>query len=405
MTTTYDELLKNFKTWHSVSLKEAYDEQDSRKDRKKFVGITGTHFDISEKITPVDMYCLLKNNFGPPNGIQMLLKSQNDVDNLIHWAWELKYKDAYIHISGFFFHFSVLIKGAKDVTDKEKDKFVDLILRCLMEVRDEVEKTKTQLEEWLLFSNPYAQFSDMVDEITNELEVEPKLQRLNARPDVLTPDFQAKVTNISSIFASTFRRRITLKLIIPIWIESFINLIIFLCAKPELRNTEELKKYKKSKWRIRLGKIHVMCSAISAVDMNSKEIKDIEHLFSNRNRLLHGGIEPEVNGKKMYFAEKYIPLLDENCYLSDFFHDISLHGLEVEELFQEVETARNFIAYIFERLDPKFARRMLPIINDSNPGWDIKRKIAGNLLPKQLVDMFPRFDTNGTTVKATTDDN
>lgn len=319
MDVTYDELIQNIEHWHAATPHEALAEAEERKQNKKFVGTTGSHFDVSAELTPVDIYCILKSKFGEPNGIQMLFKKKNDVDNLIHWAWELKYKNTYIHITGFFFHFSVLIKGSKDPKNDDQQKFLKAFLTLKKKVKPEIETVKSTLEKWLIFSNPYVQFSDMVEEIIDELEAEPKLKRIENRPARFTSSFQEDVTANSKHFADTFRRRITLKLIIPIWIESFINLIIFLCAKPSIRETEELTNFKISPWRNRLKNIHSMCMHVSKVDMSSEKIKQIEPLFKNRNRLLHGGIAPTITGKQMYFAQGHIPLLDENLYMTDFF--------------------------------------------------------------------------------------
>jgi hypothetical protein len=40
--------------------------------------------DIVNEIRPADLFCYLGARFGPPNGVQNFLRS-NDSDNLIHW--------------------------------------------------------------------------------------------------------------------------------------------------------------------------------------------------------------------------------------------------------------------------------------------------------------------------------
>lgn len=44
----------------------------------------GEMWEFTNEIKPLDLYCYLYAKYGPPNGIQNFLRS-DDSDNLIHW--------------------------------------------------------------------------------------------------------------------------------------------------------------------------------------------------------------------------------------------------------------------------------------------------------------------------------
>ncbi len=65
------------------------------KDLPKHGGI----WSFKNELKPSDLYCYLYAKFGPPNGIQNILRN-DDSDNLIHWDWTLAGEDGLLQIIG-----------------------------------------------------------------------------------------------------------------------------------------------------------------------------------------------------------------------------------------------------------------------------------------------------------------
>lgn len=81
-----------------------------------------TMWAFRNEVRPVDLYCYLGARFGPPNGLQNLLRN-NSSDNLVHWEWYLKTSTGYITIAGLNFRTDVWITGGK-LPDSEKVEFL-----------------------------------------------------------------------------------------------------------------------------------------------------------------------------------------------------------------------------------------------------------------------------------------
>jgi hypothetical protein len=188
-----------------------------------------------------------------------------------------------------------------------------------------------------------------------------------------------------------YSKGLILKLIIPVWIESFVNLVIFLLAKPSLRSRiKAFKSYKKSPVLERIKLLHKNCRGFSqGIDPEEKVIKEIAEIFRVRNRVLHGGIDPNlIPSGKIYFDEKYIPLVNKNTYVTQFLQDLLFHEVALSKLDEQISTGEKFISYVFDLLKTVERDLLLRMMAESIPGWDEKRSIAGCILPSQFIDSF-----------------
>lgn len=271
-----------------------------------------TRIDFRGVISPLRMYLYLKGRFGEPNGFQMLLKSPGS-DNLIHWQYLIQSGDAYIHVTGFTFRFEFLIHNCTQPSDREKDEFLDQIAKNLNDSEHSINRFKSSLERWSVFINPYVRLADCVVNLVEELDA------IDLGSEIETDEFglpkdQSIYSEIVKTHLKAFQIGFSLKLMIPVWLESFINLLIFTLAKDELKRSSRLfEAITKQKIDVRIPTMHLFCNGFERpLTGNDPEVKEIQRLFNARNKLVHGNFEPkDLAFSEVYFDQRDIPLFDE----------------------------------------------------------------------------------------------
>ena len=112
---------------------------------------------LDNELKPSDLYCYLYAKFGPPNGIQNFLRS-DDSDNLIHWDWTLASKHGLVVILGLNLRSEVhligewMVKGNYSLKGFVEEVKSDLASygKGMSLIRKEV------LEDWEMFVNRLA---------------------------------------------------------------------------------------------------------------------------------------------------------------------------------------------------------------------------------------------------------
>ena len=85
------------------STKEVAQEMIAKRERAKTSPVTPKELEgqslwhLIKSVKPVDIYCYLNARFGPPNGMQMLAKS-DDSNNLFQWHYTLHYEGKRVEI-------------------------------------------------------------------------------------------------------------------------------------------------------------------------------------------------------------------------------------------------------------------------------------------------------------------
>ena len=94
---------------------------------------------------------------------------------------------------------------------------------------------------------------------------------------------------------------ISLRIMLPILAESFVNLVIFILCRPDIRNNKRLfDSYFKENIDVRIQSLHIKCSGFATpIDWNSEQCKKYNSIINQRNDLLHGNIAVE----KLKFSE------------------------------------------------------------------------------------------------------
>src|SRR6266853_1222605 len=211
-----------------------------KKDRPKL----GTRWVLKNEVRPVDLYCYLGARFGQPNGIQNFLRGDHS-ENLIHWEWFLRCGEGHIAIQGLNFRTEVWIGGI-DVSDADRDEFVKLLKADFTKHGRPLGKVRKALEHWVEFVNPYQRLRRSVDTLMAELSALGLDAARDSLPDLADEKdpgtFQAKWKEHADKYSRAIGLCFGIRSMLPVMGEAFVNLLLYLLMKPELRKDERLRE-------------------------------------------------------------------------------------------------------------------------------------------------------------------
>lgn len=353
---------------------------------------------IHEGISPLDLYVYLKARFGAPNGFAMTLKNPSS-DNLIHWNWTLQSGNAVIDLLGYQLQVLLAIDGTNDPSSEEVATLIAKIKSDFAKYRAKMAEVKKNLEKWVVFTNPYYRLRRVVDHMTDcmrALDIDhTTLPGLPTTPEELE-SFHAQWKARQSAYVEALGYGLPLRMLAPVLAESFINLVIFLLARPELKNDDRLYKNAfRQEVDIRVKTLHLNCVGFAkAVDAADRRFKAFHTLMNGRNDFLHGNIDPlQLKYETVYF-EGTIPLFTEFKNLSELSLVKSLVHVEPERALNDAAVASDFVFLVLEAMKEKTRETIEIFMRTSDPGWREDKKRAGILFPPMVVHtvMGPRSE-------------
>lgn len=347
--------------------------------------------EFTNEIKPVDLYCYFFGKYGTPNGIQNILRGDHS-DNMIQWEWAFTFELGIILIQGLNFRTEVHFLLEKPTDVDFKDLFISQIKGDFKNYGAEMKSIRTNLEKWTRFLNPFYRLNSIIKSNFDELEaldldiirdkqvVESHKHNLEDASDAMS-HLLSKYNNAIGI---TFGIRAML----PILAESFINLIIFVLAKPEIKSNDRLfQNTIRQQIHIRIQSLHLNCIGfIKHIDYSSEVCKNFHSLINERNDLLHGNIElSQLTIGDVYFDDK-IPI-----YISyeDFLEKaigISLNLTKYDSILADYKTVLNFIDFILEHLDDTVKQNIQFMMNSFELGLNNLSKRLGVLFSDAIAD-------------------
>jgi len=337
---------------------------------------------LPESLSPLDLFCYLRARFGHPNGPTMLIR-QNSTDNLIQWHYTLRTGTIPIDIVGLTSRIEISFTHVPKFSEANQRKLVENIKKDIIKRAPELKTVRQQLERYSLFINPYKRLSDIIDDLQN------RLQDLNLNEIQLprTPtaavtkkeaeEWSADVKRCQAVFREAALLGTSIRMIAPVLGESFINLLIFSLAKPEIKNDDRLYKDLINKQiDIRIKSLHLYCQGFARpVDTASDSFKNFHTLMNRRNDILHGNIDPlRLKYDEAYF-DGTIPLFSTQKDFATRCIKEYLSGVEPEIALSDIRTVRGFVDFVLNHLSADYRTLLEMIMNDPKPGWrdDTKR--------------------------------
>jgi hypothetical protein len=304
-------------------------------------------------IKSVDLYCYLKARFGEPNGLSVDEHlGDNLIDNIVYWHYIFSVDNCVIHIMDKSGGLEVLIKSKESLSKGDWHSFINLIKGDFKRIGPKKSEVYNSLDKRKIFINPYKRLYRVVKRLIERLEA----LNLGEPPSIkdLSNEEQIYIYDEKRIyFSEAMILGASLMAIIPVWGESFINLIIFALIKKIVKYDDRiLRLFIEQPIDFRTKTLHLYCDGfIEGIDAESIEYKEFKKIMDIRNDFLHGNIKP----KEMQFDElifdNEIPLFkDDRTFFNRMLED-SLYKIERENVLKKYEEMQKFIEYVLGHLD------------------------------------------------------
>jgi len=348
-------------------------------------------WEFTNEIKPIDLYCYFYAKYGHPNGIQSLLRS-DDSDNLIHWEWALKGKYGLTFIQGHNFRSEIILVGDFKNRGLKVTDFISQIKSDIENHGKKISELRKKLEKWTQFVNPYQRIASAVNQHflkLDELNLNPKEDKIpnpTSEEDLRT--YEERWTTVTKKYSFAVGLAFGLRSMLPVLAESFVNLVLFILCRPDIKNNERLfQNLLRQPIDVRIQLLHVNCIGFDVpLDYTSDECKLFHTLMNERNDLLHGNVEiTKLSIGEVYFNER-VPLFLQYDGFWDKSIGVSMQSVKLESLHKDREVVDEFIKYILSKLNIQIREQIEFIMEKGQLGFNQKTGRIGFLFPEYMVD-------------------
>jgi len=376
-------------------------ESELSKKKKK----PGSTWCLDNSLSPADLYTYLKARFGPPNGTMMIVRSPS-TDNFIQWHYTLKSGKEFIDIMGMNTRTEIWISGYKGLSLEDWHSLVKAIKDDFKKYGSKMKEVRKSLEKWKLFYSPYNRLERVINKYSQELNdlnidalelpSDPKVKPLlhpdkkNAFSDI--HDYLRLMTEYREKYSRAQELSICLRLLSPVWGEAFVNFIIFMLARSEIKNDNRLyQDYLRSDIDVRIKLLHIKCDHfMKPIDNSSKAFKAFHTLMNERNNLLHGNVDLNKLAYETIYFDDTIPLFTEPQSLGKVALENSLKGIEASKSIECVDLVRSFIKHVLECISPETRKFVKLLLEKRDLGWREETKRIGDLFDDTIVEGYAR---------------
>ena len=354
-------------------------------------------------IPPLTLYCYLKSRFGPPNGPTMAIRHPSS-SNIYQWHYVVAHNDRVMHLTSRTDYLELVPQCDAVPTTDEWRGFSASLKTEFGKHGAEIGAVRKTLEEWQIFVNPFAR----LEAIIRSFEARVAGCTLPSMPTIPTMADQARFDKLRAELDRFARETadlraasLALRVLAPVWGESFVNLLIRILAKPEVKRDKRLlESVFRQQIDNRIASLHHNCLGFDTpVDRNSDEFKRFHTLMNRRNDLLHGNVDPEaLVFDQVYFdvvqydpmgPRHQIPLFKEERNLGDRLMGGLGRDISPESALADIDVVRKFIAYVLCRVAPAHREPLRMVMGSPYPGWrkDLDRVgvLFDNVLPLSCI--------------------
>jgi len=346
---------------------------------------------IENEIKPSDLYCYLYAKFGKPNGIQNYLRS-DDSDNLIHWDWAFAHEQGIIMIMGLSMRTEVHLLGDWDFANCSKQNFIDHIKRDLGNYGKKMSEIRSEvLEDWEVISNPYRQLRDSISELQGHLSAL-DIDAHADKPLMAAGQHSEKNNEEWSDLFRKYNHGIGLSMAVramtPVLAESFINLLIFILCRPDIKNNPRLyQNYVRSNIDVKVQSLHINCIGFrQPVDWTSEPCGQYNSVINERNDMLHGNVVVEKLKFSEIFFNGKVPVFKKYEGMWQQSMGVAVDAAGIDKVAPDLKAVDEFIEYVFSCLTDDVREHVRILINRRDIGINKKTKRLGVLLPETVVD-------------------
>ncbi len=333
---------------------------DAREEEKRFVSqrdcYRHSHW-VMDGLRPSDLYAYFKARFGQPNGMMSVLRQEAST-NLFHWQYNVVAGGDLLCVRSSTTRIECSAATKQSLSLGDQKLIAHAIKGDFQEHAGAIGKVRQEFEEWTLFSNPFATMARKIEEAETELS----LLSLSRPPESLEFFLDEGLESGASRRRSWLRRmglafNLTVRLhtFAPIWGESFVNLLILVLGREDIR--EDSRLYGDVIRRpidVRIRGLHISCEHFrERVDTECTAYKDFHSLMNERNDALHGNVDPQRLAVDRLYLDGTVPLFREQQSLASVVAQHSFRDVDSQRARRAVESVRTFVDHVLSCLEPK----------------------------------------------------
>jgi hypothetical protein len=356
------------------------------------------HFYVREGIRPVDLYCYLFGRFGPPNGVQSVVRA-DDSNNVFHWHYSLNAEGKRIEILAATYKIEVFYPEAFCYSNTPQTDFISAIKADFQTYKDQIKAARSRLEKWFQFVNPYKRLKSALDrmrdratELANRLPDRPEHPKSYEE----LQGFIDKFRPTGEILFELFGLCLSIRMLAPVLGESFVNLLLFALARPDVRaDSRVYDSIRRQHIDVRIKSLHRNCIGFHhPVNYTSEACKAFHTLMNARNDTLHGNIAPETTYHEEVYFDGTVPLFTEwrDFYTRCFAHHLRSHSIDAA--LSDLTVVHNFTEDVIACLESNAQLQVRGLLDTLELGFSPATQRLGVLFSDYLHDYF--IDAQGT---------
>jgi hypothetical protein len=173
----------------------------------------------------------------------------------------------------------------------------------------------------------------------------------------------------------------------PVMFESFLGLLVAGLIKPDVKRDQEgFTEFVRSPLNQKLSQLAEKCRGFEQpLDQNNPAFGRFWSVVNKRNDIIHGNVDPVRDALEIVYFDGKRPLYKSGG------DRIRQHWLRLLDQYKPAEViadylaTHEFIIEIINHLQPAFRRSLSLVMEDTQPGWDNRRKILGRLFPGHVA--------------------
>jgi hypothetical protein len=195
----------------------------------------------------------------------------------------------------------------------------------------------------------------------------------------------------------------TVRMLAPVAAEAFVNFVLFVLAKPDIRRDKRLyDSLVRQEVDVRVRALHLNCDGFQrAVDTDAQPFKDFQTLMNGRNDFLHGNVDPQRLSFDEMFVDSFlndqtIPLFRDDRSLIARYLANALKFVEPEAALKDLDAVIRLIEHVLAHLDDEARARLTLLLRQDYLGRNEQTgeiaQLFGDALPEahMIIDRARR---------------
>jgi len=323
--------------------------------------------------------------------MQMALRKPSS-DNIFHWHFTIKAGGgAVLEVLQSNLTTEIMVEGIAPPTAPEWDQLINAIKKDFRQHGPDMSKVRKKLEHWQLFVNPYKRLFDVLDGCRNDLtQLDIDCTNVPRTPESAeeVQEFFNTLNEERTQFEEALRLGVTIRMLAPVLGEAFVNLVIFLLAKKDIKADRRIyQDLIRRSIDVRVKSLHINCDGFARpVATESEPFKAFQTLMNNRNDFLHGNVDPtKLKYDVVHFDYQTIPVFEKRASFGELALSHRLIHVEPDRALEDLQTVERFVAIVMDSLDPTYRELVIAFMRETSPGWRPKDGRVGILFPESIA--------------------